>query len=356
MGTGSGIQAKAALENKKTTSVTAADIDENCAGKIKNARIKFIHTDLFEKVPKQKFDAITFNPPYLPQDKGIEDKTIYGGKKGHETIERFLNASSNYLSKNGIILLLFSSATNKRKIDELIENNCLEKQEIAQKKLPFFEKLHVYLIRKSSLLRQLESKKASNVKKLAEGNRGIVYTALLEGKKVAAKSASKRSPVKTSIANEAKWLKTLNKHGIGPELLTSGESYFVYKFVQGECISSWMEKSSRADAITILKSVMQQCRTMDRLKVNKEEMLRPHKHVIVSNGRPVMLDFERCRKTKNPKNVTQFCQYLISGRTSEALGKKGIAISKQKLVTASKKYKKNQTAERFNEILKAMAK
>ncbi len=158
-GTGSGIQAITAAKKKEVKSVVAADINEEAlafaatAAAKENAKdkIKFVKSDLFSSV-KGKFDTLIFNPPYLPQDRGIRDDTIYGGKHGHEILERFLNNCSSHLNDNGIILIVFSSMTNKGKVDEIIAGNCLEYEELAQKKLSF-ETLYVYIIKKSQLMR-----------------------------------------------------------------------------------------------------------------------------------------------------------------------------------------------------------
>lgn len=349
MGTGSGIQAEAALKSKKVKSVTAVDMNKNC-GKNLSAKIKFIHSDLFSRIPKQKFDTIIFNPPYLPQDLGIKDIAIYGGRKGYETTERFLNSCGSYLADNGMILLLFSSLTKKEKMDEIIENNCLDKEELDRKELPFFEVLYVYKIKKSRLLLQLEKKGISDVKKFSEGNRGVIYLGILNGRKVAVKAKRKDSAARGAISNEAKWLKILNRKGIGPKLVRSSNDYFVYEFVEGKFIMDYLSSCSREKAVAVIKKILQQCRKLDELGVNKEEMLRPFRHVIISNGKPVMIDFERCKKTKKPKNVTQFCQFLIGGRSNELLRQEGVNISREKLLAAAKNYKNLQTSNNFAKI------
>ncbi len=349
MGTGSGILAETALKGRKVKSVTASDINKDCKKNL-NRRIKFIHSNLFSRIPRQKFDTIIFNPPYLPQDKGIEDASVYGGKKGYEAIERFLNSCGSYLADKGIILLLFSSLTKKRKIDEIIENNCLEKEEIARRELPFFETLFVYKVKKSLLLLKLGKKAVNGVKKFAEGNRGIIYTGNLRGRKVAIKAKKADSTATGVIANEAKWLKILNKKRIGPKLIFISSSCFVYEFVEGRFIIDYVSGCSREKAVAVIKSMLEQCRMLDELKVNKEEMLRPQRHVIISKGKPVMIDFERCRKTRKPKNVTQFCQFIVSGFFNELLKLKGISISREKLLAAAKGYKHSQNAENFKII------
>ncbi len=361
IGTGSGMQAISAAKRKKVKSVVAADLSGDALkfaaaasvkeGKSVAAKIKFIRSDLFGSIPKQKFDTIIFNPPYLPQDKGIEDATIYGGKKGYELIERFLNRCSGCLADKGIILLLFSSFSRKGKIDEIIESNCLESEEVGRKELPFFETLHVYKIKKSLLLLKLGKNGITEVKKFAEGNRGIIYTGILRGGKVAVKAKKADSAAKRTIENEVKWLKALNKKGIGPKLIFSGNGFFVYEFVEGQFIIDYLKACSREKAVALIKKTLRQCRALDELKVNKEELLRPQGHVIIRNGNPVMIDFERCGKTRKPKNVTQFCQFLIGGFSSELLRKKGISISREKILAAAKEYKNSQEDRNFRRIL-----
>ena len=83
--------------------------------------------------------------------------------------------------------------------------------------------------------------------------------------------------------------------------------------------------------------------------MNKLEMHNPHKHIIIEKKKPVMIDFERAYKTEKPKNVTQFCQFLMSKRVQEILKWK---ISKKELIKLLKQYKKNETEINFNKIIK----
>jgi len=313
---------------------------------LKNLNNKKIHNFLEKKI---LFDLIIFNPPYLPQDKGIDDKSIYGGKKGHETLERFLSQTGYYLKENGKILIVFSSLTKKEKVDELLQNHCFEFRQIDEEKL-FFETLFVYLIKKSSLLKTLEKKGLKNIKKFARGNRGLLYKASLKKKIVVIKTKKPESEAKGRIANETKWIKILNKHKVGPKLLFSGNGYFAYEFVKGDFIIDFIKKNNKEDIIKIIKNVFNQIYIMDKLKVDKEEMHRPLKHIIIDK-KPVLIDFERCKITKKPKNVTQFCQFLMSGSTELLLRQKGIKLKKDKIINLAKTYKKEQTKENLNKIL-----
>ena len=149
MGSGSGIQA---LEAKKygASSVLAADINKEAVDFAKEKGIESIQSDLFEKI-KDKFDLIIFNPPYLPEDKREDRESqliTTGGKKGDETIIKFLQEAKDYLNANGIILIVLSSLTPKSRIKTLLNKKNLNHEIISHKNL-FMETLEVWKISQS---------------------------------------------------------------------------------------------------------------------------------------------------------------------------------------------------------------
>ncbi len=355
MGTGSGIQAITAAKKKGVTSVVAADISNDAlkhataAAKKEKAAIKFLKSNLFSNV-KGKFDTIIFNPPYLPQDRGIIDTAIYGGKKGYELLNSFISGCLEHLKDSGIVLIVFSSRTNKQKVDEALELNCLEFEELEQKYL-FFETLYVYMIRKSALLLQLGQKKITSPVLFAKGNRGLIYKCSYNGKNVAVKAQRSDTAAVDAVENEAKWLRELNKHGMGPKLLLKGKGWLACEFIDGEFITDLMSEGKKEKIIAAVKEILGQARKLDKLKINKEEMLRPQRHTIIDEaGKVTMLDFERCHKSAMPKNVTQLCQFIASNYSIALLGRKGILLSRDKILAAAKSYKHSQTDEKFKKI------
>lgn len=368
MGTGSGILTMEAA--KKAKKVIAVDIDKKVVKELNNEikknkikNIEVVYSDLFndinKKHKKNKFDVIIFNPPYLPQDKGIKDKTIYGGKKGYELIERFFNDVDDYLKDKGIILIVFSSITKKNKVNEIINDYCFEFKELKQKRI-FFEVLYVYLIKKSKLLMELNKKNIKNIKRFARGHRGIIYTGELRNKKIAVKVERKDTAAKDRIKNEVKWLKILNKKNTGPKLIYNKynkNKFFIYNFIEGEFILDNFLKNNKKNIVKIIKNVFNQLYVMDKLKVNKEEMHHPVKHIIINkNNKPTLVDFERCHKTKKPKNVTQFCQFIISNNVINILKNKNIKINKNKIINNAKIYKKDINKNNLNRILNIFSK
>jgi len=101
---------------------------------------------MFSKLQEEKFDTIICNPPYLPDDKNAKDIALDGGPKGYEWSIAFLKQAKDHLQKNGQLLFLFSSLTNKERIDNELKKLRYAHEEIGMLALGFFEKLYVYQI------------------------------------------------------------------------------------------------------------------------------------------------------------------------------------------------------------------
>jgi release factor glutamine methyltransferase len=119
--------------------------------RIKNAR--FFVSDLFSAIPKnEKFDAIIFNPPYLPTTKseklkGKINAAFDGGNDGRKILDRFLNEFERYLKSDGVILLIHSSLNDLEKTKRKLTEKGF-KIEILEEERFFFEKIYVLRARK----------------------------------------------------------------------------------------------------------------------------------------------------------------------------------------------------------------
>lgn len=82
-------------------------------------------SDLFSKIKDdEKFDIIIFNPPYLPTKKnelvggfGWFDIATNGGIDGLSLTKKFIESIKKYLNDNGKAYFVFSSLSNRKKID-----------------------------------------------------------------------------------------------------------------------------------------------------------------------------------------------------------------------------------------------
>ena len=148
MGSGDGIQAKAAL-NAGAKSILASDINHEVIKHLGDRDIKAILSDLFSNI-EDKFDLIIFNPPYLPRDKREDSESsriTSGGKKGDEIILRFLKSLNKHLTTEGVSLIVISSLTPKIRIIAEIKKQKLSHRVLSSQKF-FFETLEVWEIKK----------------------------------------------------------------------------------------------------------------------------------------------------------------------------------------------------------------
>jgi len=349
MGTGTGIQAINAAQNSNVLSVLGVDKNlkaiQYCKKKFRHPKIHFAQSDLFGKI-KKCFDTITFNPPYLPSDEAPSDDALIGGTKGWEIIEKFLAKASDHLNSKGIILLLFSSRTNKQKVEMLIAKHLLLFEQIAQQHI-FFEDLYVYKLTKSKLVDELNTAGVRAICHFAKGKRSIVFKGIYKSKPVAIKTKNPASHAQNTLQKEAVWLEKLNLISIGPKLILAREHYLVMEFLSGTRIQEWLPSAQRQSILHVLKNVLHQCITLDQHKITKEEMHRPYKHLIINQNKPVMIDFERSHYSEAPKNVTQFCQYIAS--IPAELQAKKIKIAPAAIRAAAKKY--SQDGNEYKQIL-----
>ena len=369
MGTGSGIQAVTAADKKTVDSVLAVDFNRQAlkyvsdkVKKDKQKKIKILESDLFENIShNKKFDVIIFNPPYLPEEKlepeGPLKLATTGGKKGYETIAKFFEDCVSHLEPKGVILMVFSSITNKEKVEEIIGSKLLEFEILGTTKVPF-EILYAYKIYRSEELIGLEKQGLTDIKSLAKGHRGFVYSAKLKNKDVAVKIEN--SPkFNFRIKNEVDWLKKLNKKNIGPNLVMDGPNYFIMDLIKGKRIVDFIDSldpnqlNTRNLIKTVLCECLRQCREMDLMKVDKDEMHHPYKHIIVDDEFKVFfIDFERCKFTEDPKNVTQFCQFISSTNMFVALREKGLMVFPEKIRKFAQFYKINPSEKNLEKIMK----
>lgn len=147
-----------------------------------------------------------------------------------------------------------------------------------------------------------------NPELFARGKRGLIFVFTKNNKKFAVKIKNPKSKAYNRIQNEINFLKILNKYKIGPKLIDYGEDYFCYKFIEGKLLKEYLEEHKNPKKV--FTAILEQCKVMDKLKINKDEMHLPVKNIVIRKNKPILLDFERCKFTSRPKNVNQFKEFL----------------------------------------------
>ncbi len=183
----------------------------------------------------------------------------------------------------------------------------------------------------------------------ARGKRSIIYKAVFEGNECIIKVEKQDIGAMNRIANEKSWLEKLNHFSIGPKLFGYGEDFLIMELIDGKKFIDWLPDADTEEIKLIVIELLRQCRKLDCLNVNKEEMHNPFKHIIIRKNKPVMIDFERCHNTLKPKNVTQFFQYLTSKRLEGIFQEKGLNF--EKAVIELKEYKSSYSEESFAKLL-----
>ena len=140
----------------------------------------------------------------------------------------------------------------------------------------------------------------------AKGKRGHIYLEWDNGRNVIVKKKNPNSKTDT-LSIEAKFLQIVNKYNIGPKIINFCGEEIVMEFIKGDFILDFIEKNNKKDVMGVLLKIFEQMFILDKLGINKFEMTHPHKHIIVRKKEPILIDFERCRYSEKPKNISQYC-------------------------------------------------
>ncbi len=130
------------LLEKRFTNVAGSDIDlralEHCRGRSGAMLVCCDAASAFVG----RFDLIVSNPPYLPDDNQVKDKTVHGGPTGIETTIHFIQSALPLLVRDGKILLVVSSLADSSAVDRLVMEKKISKKVMKEKRL-FYETLSV---------------------------------------------------------------------------------------------------------------------------------------------------------------------------------------------------------------------
>ena len=115
----------------------------------------------------------------------------------------------------------------------------------------------------------------------------------------------------------------------------------------------FLEISSKKNIKQIILKIFDQMKKLDDLKINKYEMHHPLKHVLIDNKNKVtLLDFERAKYSENPKNVTQFSDFIISDNLKNIFQEKNLIIDNRTIMDYARKYKKEFSENIYGDLIK----
>jgi putative serine/threonine protein kinase len=198
----------------------------------------------------------------------------------------------------------------------------------------------------------LELENPERLRLIGKGFRNIVLVGFRGMVRVALKVRRLDYAVKSTF-REAYMLEQANRVGVGPKLLGHRDPVLVMSLVEGVDLTKWLLHSnppSSAARHTLLEVAMQ-CHRLDRARIDHRELSDASKHVIVTQGGPVIIDFGSAGFSSRPKNLTSFINYISSKELEKVRRDLGLGwVERQTL----RRYKETYSGEDFEELLSEM--
>ncbi len=141
VGTGSGYVSEY-VADETGARVVGADVNPHACERACERGIEAVRADLVSPFRDGAFDAVLFNPPYLPTDPEDErddwmEKALSGGESGREVIDPFLDAVGRVLAPDGRVYLLVSSLSGVEEVVSRAGENDFSAVALRDESFPF---------------------------------------------------------------------------------------------------------------------------------------------------------------------------------------------------------------------------
>jgi putative serine/threonine protein kinase len=174
--------------------------------------------------------------------------------------------------------------------------------------------------------------------------------------------------------NEAHFHKMANAAGVGPSLEGHTKNLIVMEFVTGQRIIDWVvllgnnnnnnknknnnknnKKATKSKMCTVARAILEQCFSLDVAGLDHGELSRLARHVIVSDDKPYIIDFESASTTRKTSNVTAAAQSIflygiVADKVRKILGN----TDGEKVIHALRAYKHFHTRANFDAVLDSL--
>ena len=189
---------------------------------------------------------------------------------------------------------------------------------------------------------------------LGKGYVGIVVLGKIGRKKVAVK-IRRIDSTRKNLKKEAELLKITNQSNVGPKLVDFSKNFLVMEYLEGKKIGDWVtglkEKGSSSQLKVVIKKILEDCYSLDRVGLDHGELSNIAKHVIVGS-KITIIDFESSSLDRKVSNVTSATQaFYIGSGISKIVGHKYKIPKKEKMISVLRRYKQEQTRDSFEKLL-----
>jgi putative serine/threonine protein kinase len=190
---------------------------------------------------------------------------------------------------------------------------------------------------------------------LGKGCVGIVVKALFRGKQVALK-IRRTDANRSSMIREGKLHTVANSVGVGPRLYKVTRNLVLMDFLDGMDVFQWIETNPKKDEIQrITKDVLDQCFKLQKVGLDHGELSNLKKHIIISNNKSSIIDFESASLNRRVSNVTKAAQYLFIGGPVAGYIKTTLSIKNTDgIIKSLRAFKQNKNEANYKKILTSL--
>ena len=191
---------------------------------------------------------------------------------------------------------------------------------------------------------------------MGKGHTGLVIAARM-GEEIVALKIRRVDADRDSLETEADCLRLANSVSVGPKFLIASRDLLAMELVEGDYLVNWVDTLDERSA-TLLQGVfidlLEKTRRLDETGLDHGELSKAHRHIIVTENGPRIIDFESASSKRRCSNVTSLGQYLFFNRQMrEAVRRIMKPPERKKLIEALSSYKREPSLEMFRAVLEA---
>jgi putative serine/threonine protein kinase len=196
----------------------------------------------------------------------------------------------------------------------------------------------------------------NNIHVIGKGCVGIVVKAKA-GSTVCALKIRRTDADRKTMDEEARFHKIANSIGVGPRLRDQTKNLISMEFVDGQNIVDWVAGTrAKSKMRRIARSILEQCFRLDRTGLDHGELSRLARHVIVSDDRSYIIDFESASTARKTSNVTSAAQSIfLYGRVSNGVKRILGSTDTEEVIDALRTYKHFHTRDNFDVVVKSLS-
>ncbi|MBN2067060.1 MAG: hypothetical protein JW744_01175 [Candidatus Diapherotrites archaeon] len=168
------------------------------------------------------------------------------------------------------------------------------------------------------------------IEQLGKGHSSLVYLAMSGRKRLVLKAERQDSSRFRMAEREAENLRRANEIGIGPKLagFDFEKRIILMEFVEGKTFSEWLfSNPERKELMEFARELLAQGKRLDEIGLDHGQLAGRGKNILVRNGKPVIIDFEKASSRRKCHNFSVLQAFLfrnpngaIAARVKEILG------------------------------------